>query len=126
MERRALERVVIPQAQVYYKYADSSLFFSRSTGPVALINLNKSGACFEVREGFPVKQQFNLRIKISGEKVLKVKGQVRWCSYAERPDRNRVGVQFLPYGKRRIYNTPDTLNRLRRITEQYQSLSEKL
>jgi len=121
MERRALERIVIPESEVYYKQAESFILLNRGSGPFPLLNLNKSGACFEARQEMEVRKQITLKIKINGEKVLKLKGQVRWCAPASGQEQINVGVQFLPYGKGRIYNSLHTLTRLREIGERYQS-----
>lgn len=121
MERRALERIVVPDSTVHYKQTGSSIFFKREIGPLLLINLNKSGACFEARQELEIRNQISLKIRIHGEKVLNLKGQVRWYAPAKGQERVKVGIQFLPFGKSRNYNSLQTLNRLREIQERYQS-----
>jgi hypothetical protein len=125
MERRGLERLVIPYAEVYYKPVEFAQLFIRASGPVPLLNLNKSGACIEVRQELEIRRRFHLRIKIAGERVLKVKGLVRWCLSDDDHNHLRAGVQFLPYGDGSLYNPTHTLDRLRRLEEQFRSLLNK-
>ena len=112
-ERRNLERYFIPGAEVLYKQKRSFAIFDRFQGPNPLKDIHKGGACFRADAGFIPGIQVELKIKVPGEKSLRVQGQIVW-----RSDLNLAGIQFLPFGKGKNCNSPLSLARLHLLTEQ--------
>ncbi len=115
-ERRSMERISIPDAQVYYKSNQAMNYFTLPSGPMSLINLSKSGACFEFSDQIPSGTPVQLKIVIQGGKKIIAKGQVVWTSIGK-GSTPCAGVQFLPFGKSRRYNSLQTLSRLRKLTD---------
>ena len=116
MERRSMERISIPEAQVYYKSNQAMNYFTLPSGPMPLVNISKSGACFEFSDQIPSGSAVQLKIVMQGGKKIIAKGKVVWV-------RNNLGstscagIQFLPFGKSRKYNSLQTLSRLRKLTD---------
>ncbi len=115
-ERRSMERISIPEAQVYYKSNQAMNYFTLPSGPLPLINLSKSGACFEFNDQIPSGSPVQLKIVMQGGKKIIAKGQVVWTSNGK-GNTHCAGVQFLPFGKSRKYNSLQTLSRLRKLTD---------
>jgi hypothetical protein len=116
MEKRSMERISIPDAQVYYRSNQAMNYFTLPSGPMSLINISKSGACFEFRDQIPSGSPVKLKIVIQGGKKIIARGQVIWTSKIG-GNTPCAGVQFLPFGKSKKYNSLQTLSRLRKLTD---------
>jgi len=116
-ERRHLERFEIPGAQIMYKQGKGFRLFDRYIGPLPLKDITKNGACIEINQPVDRGTLLDIEINIPGHKKVHVKGHVVWTSYPEEP--THAGVQFMPYGEGKKYNSFDSRMQLEHLTQQY-------
>jgi hypothetical protein len=116
-ERRHLERFEVPGAQILYKSGKAFNIFERYSGPVPLKDITKNGACILIDQQVERGTLVNIEIRIPGQEKIKVKGHVVWNSYPKDP--SYAGVQFLPYGEGKKYNSFNCRQQLEYLTEQY-------
>jgi hypothetical protein len=118
-ERRHLERFSIPGATTLYRLDRKIGFLNRYTGPTRLKDITKHGACIEIKENIVTGSVLNIKIIVPGEEKISIRGQIVWNNHsAERPAAE-AGIQFLPYGKGKPYNSFKTREILERLTRQY-------
>jgi len=118
-ERRHLERFSIPGAKTLYKVNKKIAWLSRYVGPTQLKDITKNGACIEIKENIPPGRILNLKIIVPGEEKISVRGKVVWTDTMQAPPPAKAGIQFLPYGKGKPYNSFKTHEILERLTRQY-------
>ena len=116
-ERRHLERFEVPGAQVMFKSNKGFRLFERSIGPLPLKDITKNGACITLDQPLGKGTLINIVIRIPGQEKIKVKGHVVWSSYPHDP--LQAGVQFLPYGEGKLYNSFSSRQQLEQLTQQY-------
>ncbi|MBM4047730.1 MAG: hypothetical protein FJ279_21710 [Planctomycetes bacterium] len=120
LEKRACKRFPIPDAKVRYKKPGLLVLIRGFAGPVPVRNLSKGGVSFECDEGFEHDQELALELLVPMESPIEIVGQVKWqrrCqSGAHRFD---IGIQFLPFGKSRGFNSMEALERLRALDRIY-------
>ncbi len=118
MERRAINRVSIPGTQIQYRKKNGHYLFKVLSKPVQVSNLSKSGIGFKTGQHFKFGDVVDMRIVFPDGTSLHLKGHIRWNSVDESTDKNNVGIQFFPFGKRSNYNPISALEYLREIPEQ--------
>jgi hypothetical protein len=124
-DRREQLRLEIPEATTYAKTESWFNLISMYDGPGRLLDLSKSGAGFETVKKVEKDDLLRVRIDIPGEETLVLKGHVRWTAPVAWNGKLRVGIQFMPYGRRRQYNSPFALASLQVLQEKYeQALQE--
>jgi hypothetical protein len=116
-ERRHLERFEVPGAQILFKPGKKFRLFERFTGPLPLKDITKNGARIIIDQPLERGTLINIEIRIPGQGKIKVKGHVVWNSYPNDP--LQAGVQFLPYGEGKQYNSFSIRQQLEHLTEQY-------
>ena len=117
-ERRNYPRVRVEGAQVAYKRKAGFDLFNRYSPTLQMKDLAKGGICFET--GLQLERGLIVEIKLAlpGEKTINVKGKIVWSEDSE--DGNTfAGVQFLPFGKGKQYNSFECWEKLEDITKSH-------
>jgi len=114
-DRRYSERFQFPDSKVFCREKTNFGIFSQYSNPFPLNDLNKSGLCFETDKQLSYGDKIYLKIEIPGQNKIQVIGQIRWAM--EKPGRPpyKVGVQFLPFGTIKGYNTFNAREKLERV-----------
>ena len=104
-ERRALNRLEIPSAEVFYKTLKRFNLTSTLTGPTNLVNISKSGACFVSKNYMAKGSEVMLKIFLPEKNPLSIKAKTVWSSENHESSQTYVGVQFKPFGEGKGYNS---------------------
>jgi len=123
-EQRAADRIIIPGAVVIYKKRNRLGLFERSSKPMQLYNINKSGICFECDRKLTNGEPLWFEIIIPGEENLRLFGTVKWIDQKYPENICLIGAQFIAFGQGRNYNTIRSLERLRELHNKYGSIEE--
>jgi Tfp pilus assembly protein PilZ len=115
LEKRTCPRFRIPGASVKYRKEKISLKKNDYIAEfLPVLDISRGGICFLARELLKFGSRITLQISAPGETVpLTLKGTVRW--HAPSPGHSygyQIGVQFLPYGKKKDQNYPGALVKL--------------
>ena len=116
-DRRALERIEIPDTNVICKKEEGFKLFNRYSNTSLLENISKGGICLKLKNGINIGDKLKLQMDILGKDYLEVKGHVRWKSGKE-GEFNKIGIQFEPFGKGKSFNPISSLEKLRAIQQQ--------
>ena len=116
MERRFIDRFRVPKARVRYAKENFIVPVSRA---MPLTNLSKYGACFELKDEIDPGNLVIIKISVPGKRSILVKGKVIWSDSNNNKIHHRAGIQFLPFGKGRKYNSFNSLEKLKYWTEQF-------
>lgn len=116
MERRFIDRFKVPEARVRYAKENFIVPVSRA---LPLKDLSKYGACFELKEEIDPGHLVIIKITVPGKKSISVKGKVIWSNSNATDIRHHAGIQFLPFGKGRKYNSFHSRQKLEYWTEQF-------
>ena len=118
--RRTLDRVQIPEGSIYYKPDTQMYIFNRYVGPENLIDISKSGAGFVISHDLHKNDYVVVKVILPGEKNMTLHGHIKWVISDEKNGKNRVGMQFSPYGFDKKYNSYDKLKRLGKLNSKFQ------
>jgi hypothetical protein len=120
-DRREIQRIEVPNGSVYYKPDLHLNVLNRYAGPEVLIDVSKGGAGFIVSHDLAKNENIRVKLMIPGEKDIVLQGFVKWITSAETSlGKNRVGIQFLPFGNQGKYNAIDKLKKLGSIEFKFQ------
>ena len=98
-----------------YCQEDSTFgLFKQFSEPFTLNNLTKSGVSFKTSKQISQGDQVRLKINIPGCQRIKIKGKVVWVSNVKQREW-AVGVQFLPFGTMKQYNSFTSREKLKRL-----------
>ena len=114
-ERRNYSRVVVEGAQVTYKKREGFDLFNRFSSSYPLRDLAKGGICFELDSKLDKGIRVEIKLLIPGEKQIQVKGIIVWSTNITGNGRLFAGVQFLPFGKGRMYNSFECWEKMEQI-----------
>ncbi|MBN2425461.1 MAG: PilZ domain-containing protein [Calditrichaceae bacterium] len=123
-ERRACKRIVIPDGRVYYKKQKRISFIQKYSGPVPMKDISKSGICFSTNDTLQTGEIVLLEILLPGYDSIRLKGEIRWVNTNLSAGATFTGLQFLPFGVKKHFNSLDSLNKLRSITEQLENQTD--
>ena len=124
-ERRACKRIVIPDGQVYYKKQKRVSLLRKYSGPVPMKDISKSGICFSTKDTLQTGEIVLLEILLPGYDSIRLKGEIRWINIDSTAGATFTGLQFLPFGVKKHFNSLDSLNKLRSITEQLENQTNR-
>lgn len=119
VERRHLVRFEIPGAQISYKQNQSFALFSKYSKPMPLKDITKNGACIGVSDFFNPGDPIEIKLLIPGERRIRVKGKIIWSSQLAEYQASFAGIQFLPFGEGKHYNSFWCRQKLEQLTNQY-------
>jgi len=104
-ERRYNQRHQFPDSNVFCQESAGLGIFKQFSEPFPLIDLTKSGLGFQTNKDLGYGDKVHLKIEIPGYQKIHVIGEIRWVSTIEKSDQKNVGVQFLPFGTMKGYNS---------------------
>ncbi len=113
-DRRYSKRVQFDDARVYCQENSSFKLFNQFSEPFALNDLTKSGISFNTNKKISRGDEVYLKIDIPGQQKIRVKGRVVWVSNEE-TKHHAIGVQFLPFGTMKQYNSFSAREKLQRL-----------
>ena len=125
-DRRYSERYHFDDAKVYCQENSSFGLFKQFSEPVALNDLTKGGISFRTNRSISRGDQLNLKIDIPGRQKIKIKGRVVWVADSQEEQQHAVGIQFLPFGTMKQYNTFSSREKLERLIKPLQPHQEDL
>ena len=120
-ERRYLDRLIVPGAEVEYKLKNGK------SAKTALIDLTKISVRFYIKHSFKVDELVELAIYVKNIDVIKVKGNVVWKQSSNENGRDKANavVQLLPFGTDESINSLQSYEQLAQIVEKY-SIDDKV
>ena len=124
-DRRYSERYHFDDAKVYCQENSTFGIFKQFSEPVALNDLTKSGISFKTSRSISRGDQINLKIDIPCRQKIKIKGRVVWVA-DNQEEQHAVGVQFLPFGTMKQYNSFTSREKLERLIKPLQPQQEDL
>jgi len=120
-ERRNYPRVEVKGASVVYKKRNGFDLLSSYSLHMPMKDLAKGGVCFETESYLDKGITINMKLDIPGEKKIQMKGTIVWTANITNNGRTFAGVQFLPFGKGKRYNSFESWEKLDQITNRYQT-----
>ena len=119
VERRKCRRFEIPGTEV--KYQKDRLAFSsrRFSGALPVLDMSKGGLAFSCGEEIKRGKKLILQLLIPNESPLMLRAQVRWQGKEWNNPDITTGVEFMPFGGRRKWNSIETLDVLRELDVRY-------
>jgi Tfp pilus assembly protein PilZ len=121
-DRRYSERYQFDNAKVYCQENSTLGFLKQFSEPFVLNDLTKGGMSFNTSKDISQGDYLQFKIDIPGRQKFKIKGKVVWVSNAY-GESNAVGVQFLPFGTMKRYNSFTAREKLERIINPLQTPS---
>ena len=118
-ERRNYPRVKVDGAQVAYKRKAGFDIFNRFSSSAQLRDLAKGGISFKTDTLLAKGITVELKLGVPGEKNITVKGKIVWSEPIGADGSIFAGVQFLPFGKGKQYNSFECWEKLEEITKSY-------
>ena len=118
-ERRALERVRIKGAAIFYRFVNDLKVINRFLGPEPLEDLTWGSLRFTTDKLLHPGEIIDVEISIPGENKLRVRGCVIWMSDLPVNQKFYAVVQFLAYGTTKPYNSIKIKDRLKHIVDKY-------
>ncbi len=113
-DRRYSDRYHFDDAKVYCQENSTFGLFKQFSEPVALNDLTKSGISFKTNKLVSRGDQIELKIDIPGRQKIKIKGRVVWVA-DNQDEKHAIGVQFLPFGTMKQYNSFTSREKLERL-----------
>ncbi len=118
-DRRTIDRVPIPRGSVFYKPEAQMTILNRYSGPEVLVDISKGGAGFIVSHDLNKNDRIRVKFQLPGEETIILHGHVKWVSSEDILGKNRVGMQFSPFGDQGKYNAHHKLELLGQIGEKF-------
>ncbi len=124
-DRRYSQRYHFDEAKVYCQENSTLRLFKQFSEPFDMNDLTKSGICFRTNKKVSSGDTIHLKIEIPGHQKIQLKGRVVWVNQQPTSE-NMVGVQFLPFGTLKGYNTFSAREKLERLIGDTQHPEEEL
>ncbi len=124
-DRRYSDRFHFDEGKVYCQENSTFRLFKQFSEPFDLNDLTKSGISFKTNKKVSRGDRVHLKIDIPGRQKIHVIGRVVWVSDQEIND-HAVGVQFLPFGTMKGYNTFGAREKLERLIGDTQHPEEEI
>lgn len=119
---RALDRIQIQGAKVFFRKVKNINFFHGFKGPYKLDDISKSNVRFQYPSIMLEDTLLELKIIIAESQSLRIKGKVVGPLDSKEYHRDHILVQFLPFGNRKVYNTYRSKRKLESILEEFDQL----
>ena len=113
IERRHLDRFKIPGAEVSYKLPDGS------SSRAKFIDITRSGVRFEINNPVIIGKIIELELIIPQKDKIFIKGHVVWTSKPDSGNPAYAVVQFLVFGSDVRYNSMQSYEQLKELSEEY-------
>ena len=124
-DRRYSQRFHFDEGKVYCQENSTFRIFKQFSEPFDLNDLTKSGISFRTSKNISSGDRIHLKIDIPGRQKIQVIGRVVWVSDQD-TNKHTVGVQFLPFGTMKGYNTFNAREKLEHLIGDSQYPSEEL
>jgi len=119
IERRRCKRFDIPGAEGRYKKTGLLSLFKDFSKAYRVLNISKGGLALACEEKFRLNDEVIIQLVVPNETPLNLRVRVRWQGRpVGRMDRI-VGVEFMPFGSRRGWNSLEALDVLTRLEARY-------
>ena len=120
LERRHLDRFIIPDAKVSYTASNGSSIV------VPLTDISKSSVRFEMTTKMEAGNFIELELIVPSQEKILIKGHIIWTSNDNHNLEKNVYsvVQFLPFGSDEQYNSTKSQAQLRELFKIYNNISE--
>ena len=124
-DRRYSERLHFDEGKVYCQENSTFRFLRQFSEPFDLNDLTKSGISFRTSKNISRGDRIHLKIDIPGRQKIQVIGRVVWVSDQDTVNQT-VGVQFIPFGTMKGYNTFSSREKLDRLVGNTQFPAEEI
>ena len=124
-DRRYSQRFHFDEGKVYCQENSTFRIFKQFSEPFDLNDLTKSGISFKTSKKISSGDRIHLKIDIPGRQKIQVIGRVVWVSDQD-INNHTVGVQFLPFGTMKGYNTFNAREKLEHLIGDSQYPSKEL
>ncbi len=114
-ERRYSQRHQFPGSNVFCEESSTLGIFKKYSEPLTLNDLNKSGLGFQTDKELVYGDKIHFKIEIPGHKKIQVIGEVRWIAPDNNSVQKNIGIQFLPFGTIKGYNSFSARVKLERL-----------
>ena len=114
-ERRYSPRHQVSDSSVFCQESKKFGIFRHYSNPYPLNDLNRSGLGFQTDKEFIYGDKIHIKIEIPGHQKIQVIGEVRWVSSQPFEGQRNVGIQFLPFGTVKGYNSFSARANLERL-----------
>ena len=118
-DHRSLDRLIIPEAKVYYRKVSSWFLPAPFKGPFEMKDISKSSLRFHKKALSHNDAVIELKILIPGTLNLRIKGRVAGPQDDKNYHRDYTLVHFLPFGSRKVYNSYRCKRKLDMIIEEF-------
>ena len=119
IEKRRCRRFVIPGAAVKYKKTGLLSFGKGFSGPYSVENVSKGGLSFVCDKKLSRGKTLELQLLTPNEEPLLLKSVVRVRRPVKDTNNKIIGIEFMPFGSRRGWNSQETLDGLRMLDKKY-------
>ena len=118
-ERRTFDRFTVDAASVKYLAAKGLGIFKSYSEHIPIKDMSQSGIRFDIDRYMGPGSMVEMVIQIPGHSKFRLRGNIRWISeYAGNPS-YQVGVQFMPYGSGKDFNSFRDKDRLKSVVNTY-------
>ena len=93
--------------------------------PFPLIDLNKSGLGFQTDKEYVYGDKIHSKIEIPGHQKIQVTGEVRWVAPDPISTQKNIGIQFLPFGTLKEYNSFSAREKLERLITPFEIVPQE-
>ena len=124
-DRRYSQRFHFDEGKVYCQENSTFRIFKQFSEPFDLDNLTKGGMSFRTSKNISMGDRIHLKIEIPGRQKIQLIGHVVWVADQD-TNNHAVGVQFLPFGTMKGYNTFNAREKLERLIGDSQYKEEEL
>ncbi|MCK5341814.1 MAG: PilZ domain-containing protein [Candidatus Heimdallarchaeota archaeon] len=124
-DRRYSDRFHFDEGKVYCQENSTFRLFKQFSEPFDLNDLTKGGISFKTNKKVSTGDRVHLKIDIPGRQKIHIKGRVVWVSDQE-SNNLAVGVQFIPFGTMKGYNTFGAREKLERLIGDTQHPEEEI
>ena len=124
-DRRYSQRFHFDEGKVYCQENSTFRLFKQFSEPFDLDNLTKGGMSFRTSKNISMGDRIHLKIEIPGRQKIQLIGHVVWVADQD-TNNHAVGVQFLPFGTMKGYNTFNAREKLERLIGDSQYKEEEL
>lgn len=121
-DRRALDRIRIAGAEVFYRFSKEMHLLAPFNGPGPLEDLTWSSLRFTTDKSLHAGEMVEVELSIPHEDKIRIRGYLIWTSDLPIQDKYYAVVQFLPYGTGRMYNSLKVKDRLQELVDKYKTL----
>lgn len=119
VEKRMCRRFVIPGAEARYKKTSLFIFPKGFSESYPVLDVSKGGLAFVGEEKFRRGKKLIVQLLVPTETSLALHATVRWQGRWAGSELRVTGVEFMPFGNRKGWNSPETLDILRRLDAKF-------